>query len=243
MDNGTKKYVCYLCGEKFDTSIACTQHNKEVHTENKPYKCGTCDRTFKHKCSMRRHEISHTEIKPYHCEFCKRSFTRKENLKIHIEVKHKLDKNYKCNVCKEIFTTYERLENHTKKRHKGVYECNQCLSTFIHYMDLKQHMKVHTGEKRYICKTCLKTLQRNSALAEGSNFAVRKVPKKEIISQIESIIHRLPLEQADNIRRWITNILSKVKPPPPNITRQEGLALKTLTGTQTSSRFQPTKAT
>ena len=55
-------------------------------------------------------------------------------------------------MCKEIFKTYEGLENHTKKRHKGVYECNQCLSTFIHYMDLKQHMKVHTGEKRYICK-------------------------------------------------------------------------------------------
>jgi len=62
-------------GEKFDTSIACTQHNKKVHTENKPYKCGTCDRTFKRKFSMRRHEISHTGIKPYHCEFCEISFT------------------------------------------------------------------------------------------------------------------------------------------------------------------------
>jgi len=35
---------------------------------------------------------------------------------------------------------------------------------------------------------------------------------------IESTIYRLPSEQADNIRKQITNILSKAKPPPSNIT-------------------------
>ncbi|XP_018372103.1 PREDICTED: uncharacterized protein LOC108766985 [Trachymyrmex cornetzi] len=69
-----------------------------------------------------------------------------------------------------------------------------------------------------------------SALAKGPNFAVapRKVPKEGIVSQIESTIYRLPSEQADNIRRQVTNILSKAKPPPPNITRQERLALQDL---------------
>ncbi|XP_018367903.1 PREDICTED: uncharacterized protein LOC108764261 [Trachymyrmex cornetzi] len=69
-----------------------------------------------------------------------------------------------------------------------------------------------------------------SALAKGPNFAVapRKVPKEKIISQIEPTIYRLPSEQTDNIRRQVTNILSKAKPPPPNITRQERLALQDL---------------
>ena len=69
-----------------------------------------------------------------------------------------------------------------------------------------------------------------SALAKGPNFAVapRKIPKEQIISQIESTIYWLPSEQVDNIRRQVTNILSKVKPSPPNITRQERLALQDL---------------
>ncbi|KAG5309752.1 MOS1T transposase, partial [Pseudoatta argentina] len=47
-----------------------------------------------------------------------------------------------------------------------------------------------------------------------SNFAMasRKIPKEEIISQIESTIYRLLLGQADNIRRQVINILSKAKP-------------------------------
>ncbi|XP_018309593.1 uncharacterized protein [Mycetomoellerius zeteki] len=70
-----------------------------------------------------------------------------------------------------------------------------------------------------------------SALAKDPNFAVapRKFQKEEIISQIESIIYRLPAEQADNIRRQdISNILSKAKTPPPNTTRQERLTLQDL---------------
>jgi len=69
-----------------------------------------------------------------------------------------------------------------------------------------------------------------SALAKGPNFAVapNKIPKEEIISQIESSIYRLPSEQADNIRTQVANILRKTKPPPLNITRQKRLALQDL---------------
>ena len=59
-------------------------------------------------------------------------------------------------------------------------------------------------------------------------MAPKKVPKEEIISQIESTIYRLPSEQADDIRRQVANVLSKAKPPSSNITRQERLALQDL---------------
>jgi len=45
-----------------------------------------------------------------------------------------------------------------------------------------------------------------------------KIPKEEIISQIESSIYRVPSEQADNIR---TQILCKAKPSSSNIITQE----------------------
>jgi len=63
-------------------------------------------------------------------------------------------------------------------------------------------------------------------------MAPNRISKEEIISQkIKSTIYRLPTEQADNICTQViysTNILRKAKPPVPNITRQERLALQEL---------------
>ena len=51
-------------GEQFTTSRAFTRHNKEVHTEDKPYKSGICGKTFKNESSMRIHEMTHTREQP-----------------------------------------------------------------------------------------------------------------------------------------------------------------------------------
>lgn len=69
-----------------------------------------------------------------------------------------------------------------------------------------------------------------SALSKGPNFAIAppKIPKDEIISQIEDAILGLPTEAANNIRRQTSNILRNAKPPKPNLTRPERLALREL---------------
>ncbi|KAG5339443.1 ALF aldolase, partial [Acromyrmex heyeri] len=89
-----------------------------------------------------------------------------------------------------------------------------------------QDIKVENTEEN---RKAYRQLLFTTAKAKGPNFAVapRKIPKEKFISQIESIIYRLPSEQ-DNIRRQVTNILSKAKPFPPNTTRQERSALQDL---------------
>jgi len=71
---------------------------------------------------------------------------------------------------------------------------------YINLVPSKIHKNLlYLTSRTYPTKTYLKTL---SALAKGPNFAVaRKIPKEEIISQIESTIYQLPSEQADNIRK------------------------------------------
>ncbi|XP_020295119.1 uncharacterized protein LOC109860447 [Pseudomyrmex gracilis] len=66
------------------------------------------------------------------------------------------------------------------------------------------------------------------ALAKGHNFAVAptKLPNETIISHIETAIHFLPQEPANNIRRLVANILNKSKLPTHNLTRSERCALK-----------------
>ncbi|XP_015124857.1 uncharacterized protein LOC107046694 [Diachasma alloeum] len=69
-----------------------------------------------------------------------------------------------------------------------------------------------------------------SILAKGHNFAVAptKIPTQEIISQTETAIFHLPSEIGNEIRRKLSNILHKAKPPKQNITREERSALLSL---------------
>ncbi|XP_018351967.1 PREDICTED: zinc finger protein 600-like, partial [Trachymyrmex septentrionalis] len=50
-------------------------HHREVHTDDKRYKCETCDKTFQYKSLLNRHLLIHTGEKPYKCEFCEKGFT------------------------------------------------------------------------------------------------------------------------------------------------------------------------
>ncbi|XP_018346787.1 PREDICTED: zinc finger protein 28-like [Trachymyrmex septentrionalis] len=134
-------------------------NNINIHTEVKPYKCETCDKTFQYKSQLREHARIHTHKKLYQCEFCEKAFKRKSYLNMHKLSQHcnGVCKNYKCIVCKKNFKTQQDLYYHVDTDHSDStfrkYKCDQCPSTFIHLMYLKQHMKIHIGEKPYVCES------------------------------------------------------------------------------------------
>ncbi|GJQ73674.1 hypothetical protein Trydic_g14012 [Trypoxylus dichotomus] len=94
--------------------------------------------------------------------------------------------------------------------------------------------KTNTQPELYICKTVinLSTLQLSheqaKVLAKELNFAVAptRIPKEEIITQVECAIRRLPAEEAEEIRHKTCRILQKPKPPARNITKEERKALE-----------------
>ncbi|XP_060527544.1 uncharacterized protein LOC132702783 [Cylas formicarius] len=69
-----------------------------------------------------------------------------------------------------------------------------------------------------------------AVLTKGGNFAItpRHIPIEEIISSTEAAIKNLPDQNAEEIRIETANILRKAKPPKTNLTRSEGLALRSL---------------
>ncbi|EPZ36435.1 STE-domain-containing protein [Rozella allomycis CSF55] len=50
--------------------------------------CQMCNRSFKRKEHLTRHEATHSKLKPFGCEFCDKFFSRKDNLKQHISTVH-----------------------------------------------------------------------------------------------------------------------------------------------------------
>ena len=85
-----KLYKC-ICGKVFHSKENQMLHFKNIHLNQKPYKCSYCDSKFSHRNGKTYHErIFHTFILPYKCDYdnCKLSFASKSALTYHKNNKH-----------------------------------------------------------------------------------------------------------------------------------------------------------
>ena len=77
---------------------SAVRDHERIHTGEKPYKCSTCNETFRQASTLRYHERIHTGEKPYKCSTCDKTFTESGNLRRH-ETIHTGEKSTKSSVC------------------------------------------------------------------------------------------------------------------------------------------------
>ena len=94
--------------------------DKVNHDCNHPYKCETCDKTFKRKQQLEAHELVHTGFKQFGCEHCGKLFKQIGHLKAHVEEVHEVDKSnndHICNECGKGFPSQRKLNYHITYTH------------------------------------------------------------------------------------------------------------------------------
>ncbi|XP_064181099.1 zinc finger protein 252-like isoform X2 [Anguilla rostrata] len=130
------------------------RNKRDIHTDEKPYKCTQCGRSFSQMCYLNRHQRIHTGEKPFKCSQCGKCFNSKSYTDIHLRI-HTGEKPYKCPHCGKCFSQISHLRNH-QRIHTGEkpYKCPQCGKCFSQLSHLNRHQRIHIIEKPYKCSHC-----------------------------------------------------------------------------------------
>ncbi|XP_078656393.1 uncharacterized protein LOC144902731 isoform X2 [Branchiostoma floridae x Branchiostoma belcheri] len=162
----TETHTCNDCGKVCTTYGNLMQHQKNKHTDDKPFECEVCHQKFAQQGHFIRHQRLHELEKQevFQCNICEdKSFGTVSNLTQHLKTDHTIkknskDKNCRCKLCKELFVRTPELIRHVQKMHlqsgEAMYKCDECDKPFKDVWKLNRHKMKHSGIKPFQCEIC-----------------------------------------------------------------------------------------
>lgn len=117
------KLKCKECDRVFTHPSSLIYHNEADHNNGRRFACIKCNKVFKHKQLLQRHQVVHTTSRPFTCNLCNNSFKSKVILQNH-QIIHTKEKKFECSICKK---------------------------KFAHKTSLKLHFRWHNNEKPFQC--------------------------------------------------------------------------------------------
>ncbi|XP_075000997.1 uncharacterized protein LOC142080064 [Calonectris borealis] len=173
-----KTYECRHCNYATAVHGEFKLHLK-IHTDERPFVCKECNKTFKTSNHLQRHSLIHVK-NGYEFGHCLYVDSRLENLELHREMHvgicperdfrssegsnsvHSLLGSEVCGVQPDVQRGKENdLLAQSQPR---FYQCAECEYTTYILSNLELHVRTHTGEKPYSCSVCQKKFRTSSHL-------------------------------------------------------------------------------
>lgn len=116
-----------------------------------------CTKTFNRPARLTAHLRSHTNDRPFKCPDCPKTYLEEKHLRQHIKGSHSQERQYVCDECDKAFLTATRLRRHAAV-HEGQdrFRCrgydDNCTRTFRKHQTLQRHIRVdHLNQPAFAC--------------------------------------------------------------------------------------------
>ncbi|XP_043234222.1 gastrula zinc finger protein XlCGF57.1-like isoform X2 [Amphibalanus amphitrite] len=140
---GERPFLCTHCGQAF---ISAERMRKHAHVHVAQPTCDTCGAVFSSRASLAAHQRTHSDQRPFACSACEKTFKRASHLSDHMASVHGESRPFKCGQCGRAFTLEPYLRRH-ERLHAGEkpHSCSVCGKSFAKKYNLQAHMKTHEG--------------------------------------------------------------------------------------------------
>lgn len=176
--------------------------HRATHSDNRPFTCDQCPKTFKCRASLKQHMRAHGTDR-FTCHLCPADFSYKTSLQNHIRV-HSGERPFLCDLCPKRFNQRSHLLDH-RRIHTGdrKHKCEICSKAFVAGSHLRVHMRNHTGERPFACDACPKAFPTMWTLRSHQRTHIRDV--KPVLLQLDSSRgSAVKLEETSEIIPWVT---------------------------------------
>jgi KRAB domain-containing zinc finger protein len=112
-----RPFQCDLCPKNYAVKQELGNHLIAIHSEQ-TLKCDECKFTTKRKANVLRHKkkMHSNNVKLLSCPICEKMFKTKQEVQKH-QVVHKAEKDIECNTCGKMFGSQRNLQRHIKNIH------------------------------------------------------------------------------------------------------------------------------
>ncbi|XP_055935758.1 zinc finger protein OZF-like, partial [Argiope bruennichi] len=209
-----------LCPYCEYSTIHRTNLNNHIrkHTGEKPFVCPTCGKGCTTKQNLKNHERHRFEfsaatdernirnskeyrtLKMYHCSQCKYVTHHKGNFVKHQRI-HTGERPFVCSICGFDISTATYEHNIDRKLIREpktfkTYNCTMCKYVTYHKGNFTTHMRIHTGEKPFICSICGTSIPYKSVITSPAHhLSVTPHSCSYCIVRLNEIVKASPIEQ------------------------------------------------
>ena len=161
-----KEHRCTFCPKVFLSKESWQTHQYK-HTDEKPFKCLICCKSYRDKKGLKIHLLygDHASDKSctLQCTECPKTFKLKHQLRGHVLNKHKdISVHYSnlkvsclasCSSCKMFYYAGSQFKMHVCLNNYQMYSCDLCQLEFKKKTGISNHVLKHISH-RYLCTLC-----------------------------------------------------------------------------------------